>query len=157
MADTNTTTSTAVVLDSQEIQANSVADLHEVIEMLGGKAGILSTLPTGTQAERIAVAAAVSNSVAIADELGKTINVSHVIVQAVDMLNEQTGQLQTVPRVVFYDDKGVGHHAISGPLFRDARTMLGIVGDPSTWEAPVAVKVLQEGSGSRKYFTLKYV
>lgn len=146
-------------ISTEIVAANTVADLNEIITNMGGRAGILSTLPQGTQEERIAVAAAVSNSKSISDELGATIPVTNVVIQAVDMVNEQTGEMQTVPRVVLVDDKGNGHHAISGPLFRDVRTMLGLIGVPNlaAGDKPIKIKVLQEGSGTRKYFTLQYV
>ena len=142
-----------------EIQNNSVPSLNETIASLGGKAGILTTLPNGTQAERLAVAAAVSNSDPIKKNLGKTIQVVNVVVQSVEMENEQTGEIVSVPRVVLVDDKGNTFHAISGPLFRDVRTMLGLVGMPdlSAGDKPIPVKILEDGTGSRTYFKLQYV
>ncbi|QXG07809.1 ssDNA binding protein [Curtobacterium phage Reje] len=131
---------------------------RDILRLTGGKsASIASTMETPDQDSRIRLAAAVANSEAIADELGKTIAVTHVIFQAVTMTNEQTGELQTVPRVVLMDAEGSGHHAISAPLYRDVTNLLGIIGDPNTWDKPVNVKVLKEGKGTGQYFTVKYV
>lgn len=145
--------------DNEIVIAESVNDLSAELANLdgGGKAGIFSTIKLDNFADRIKVLAALSNSTAIADELGATIPVTNVLVQAVDMADEQTGEVRSVPRVVLIDDKGAAHHAISGPLYRDVKNLLAIAGEPQHWGAPVKVKVLQEGTGTRKYFTLKYV
>lgn len=158
MTDTNVIdVTTGEVLTAEVVQQNNTPDLYDMIDRLGGKAGILSTLPNETMDDRIKLAAAVSNSTGLGDELGATINVVGFVIQAVEMEDDRTKQMQTVPRVVLQDDKGKTHHAISAPLFRDVRNMAGIVGDPRTWEKPVPIKVVKEGKGSSAYYTLKYV
>jgi hypothetical protein len=140
------------------VQAEPVTGLVSELASLssGGNAGIMSTVALNSHADRIKVLSALSNSKSIADALGATIAVTDVIVQAVDMVNEQTGEMRTVPRVVFIDDKGNAHHATSGPLYRDVKNLLAIA-PHSEWTEPVKVKVTQEGSGTGKYFTLNYV
>ncbi|QXG07733.1 ssDNA binding protein [Curtobacterium phage Pize] len=117
--------------------------------------GFYSSMKATSIAERIAVAKALSSSEAIVDTiLGKPVNVVDLIIQAADMINEQTKQMQVVPRVVLVTDDGKAYHAISGPLYRDVTNLLGIVGEPSSWGEPVVVSVKREGSGNRRYFTM---
>lgn len=148
-------TSNEIVISSNDTTTN-LSD--ELAALDGGyNAGIYSTISTDNFTDRLKVLAALSNSKSLADELGATIEVANIIFQAVDMADEQTGEVRSVPRVVLIDAKGGAHHAISGPLYRDVKNLLAIARDPSTWERPVKVKVLQEGTGTRRYFTLKYV
>lgn len=121
----------------------------------GSVSGFYSSMKSETFADRIKLSAALSASQPIAETiLGKPLFLSHVIIQAADMTNEQTGEPVTVPRVVLVDEDGHAYHGISGPLYRDATNLLGIAGDPARWAEPVAVQVTREGSGTRKYFTM---
>lgn len=163
MSDLTAVVPTVPGTDIVDVRKNDVPDLYDIIESLGGKAGILTTLPRGTQAERIAVASAVSNSTPIAEELGKTINVVNVVVQATEMdvevNGQKTGEVTTVPRTVLVDDKGDSHHTMSASFFRDVRNMLGLVGIPdlTAGDKPIAIKVMEEGKKPSAYYTLKYV
>lgn len=98
---------------------------------------------------------ATTNSLPVRDILGKTIQLKNVVVQGIEMENEDTGEVQQVPRVILLDDKGNAYHAISKPVFNAVKNFIGILGQPATWEKPVPVKVVQEGSGNRKYFVLR--
>lgn len=121
----------------------------------GSVSGFYSSMKSETFADRIAVSKALSASQPIADTiLARPINLSNVIIQAADMVNEQTGEPQVVPRVVLVTEEGEAYHGISGPLYRDTTNLLGIAGDPARWPEPVVVQVTREGSGNRKYFTL---
>lgn len=153
---TNAAPSTEIVT-AETVTQNAVMGLRDEINSLGGRAGVLSSMKGTDQASRVAVAAAVSNSVGLSDELGKTIPVVHYIVQAVEMTDETTGEVREVPRVVFLDAEGKSHHAISGPLYRDLKTMAAIIGDPNEWTEPVNIKITEDGPKGRRYFKLQYV
>lgn len=121
----------------------------------GSVSGFYSSMKSETFADRIKVSTALSSSAPIADTiLARPINLTHVIIQAADMTNEQTGEAQVVPRVVLITEDGKAYHGISGPLYRDVTNLLGIAGDPARWPEPVTVQVTREGGGTRKYFTL---
>lgn len=136
---------------------NAVEDLYQQIDRLGGRAGILSTIPMESLEERMNVLKAVSNSDNLSEILGQPLKVKDIVIQAVQMTNEQTGEVQDVPRVILVDKEGAAHHAISAPLFRDVRTLLGIAGDPDGWgDEGIELRVVQEGQKSRQYYTIKY-
>lgn len=122
--------------------------------MRDGKSRIISTFVGDDFETKVATFAAVSGAVKIADNLGATINLANIVVQPVEQVNESTGQVQEVPRVILIDDKGNAFAAISGVLFKRVEDLLGLVGHPSTWGKPLPVKVVKEGSGSRQFFDL---
>lgn len=147
----NETTGEIVQVVSSE---NSLAGAIEQLQ--NGRSELLSTIKGDDFATRMQVLKAVSGSSALADNLGKTIAVAHVIVQPVRMENQDTGKMEDVPRVILIDDKGAAFHGISGPLFRDVKTLLAIAGDPNKWPTPIPLVVNREGQGARKYFTVSY-
>lgn len=125
--------------------------------LASGKATVFSTITGNDHATKLEVFNAVTNSLPIADNLGKTINLVNIVVQSVEMTDENSGEVQDVPRTILVDADGTAYHAISGGLFRSVETMLGVVGHPSGWPAPLPVAVTREGSGTNKYFTMRPV
>jgi hypothetical protein len=125
-------------------------------ENTGGRVSVVhesSTLAPVTHAEKIAFAKAVMSAESAKDNvLGQVIEVKEIIIQSTDMVNEQTGELEAVPRTVLVTPKGDAYYAFGGPVYRDARTILAIFG--GTLPEPIKVKVTQGGTGNRKYLTL---
>lgn len=127
----------------------------EIAGLSRGELAVFSTI-TGTDfASKVAVMNALSNSEPISENLKATIELANVVVEPVDMANEGTGEIKAQPRVILIDKDGNAFHAISGPAFRDVKRLLAIMGHPSTWPAPLPIHVAQEGTGTRKYFTVK--
>lgn len=134
--------------------ARLIGDLSRLAE---GRAieGFYNSLPAGTFAERIAVSKALGSAKSIADNiLARPVNLQHVIIQLAEMQNEQTKQMQTVPRVVLITEDGDAFYGFGGPLYRDVTNLLGMAGRPDSWDEPIVVQVNREGQGTRKYFTL---
>lgn len=125
-------------------------------ENTGGRVSVVkesSTLAPVTHAEKIAFAKAVMSAQSAKDNvLNQVVEVKEIIIQSTDMVNEQTGELEAVPRTVLVTPKGEAYYAFGGPVYRDARTILAIFGGKLT--EPVKVKVAQGGTGNRKYLTL---
>jgi hypothetical protein len=125
-----------------------------IAQLKSGNTSFYSSIKGDGYETRNTVLKAVMSSKPIADNLGKVIKLQNVIVQQVEMVDEKTGVLKGQPRVILIDDKGEAFHAISGVLFRDIQTTLGILGEPDTWPVPLPLKVVQEGTGTRKFFTV---
>lgn len=145
----NTGTDLAVVQDNDV--ADAIAQLQE------GRTALYSSIKGDDQGTRRTVLKAVMSSKAIADNLDKPFKLNHVIVQPTEMLNESTGVYETQPRVILLDEKGTAYHAISKVIFRDIENILAILGEPTSWDGPLDVKVVREGSGNRKFFRLELV
>lgn len=150
------TENTNNVAPSTEVVAVSPNNLgSEIAALSRGELAVFSTI-TGTDfASKVTLMNALSNSEPVSENLKATIELVNVVVEPVDMANEQTGEVKAQPRIVLLDKNGVAYHAISGPAFRDVKRLLAIMGHPSTWPAPLPIHVVQEGTGTRKYFTIK--
>jgi hypothetical protein len=143
----NTNTELAIV-DNTPGLANELANMSK------GGVSVFSTI-TGTDFKsKVAVVNAIQNASPVADNLGKTIALANVVVQPVEMTNERTGELQTVPRVTLIDGAGKAYHCISDVVYKDLKTIFGVIGHPSTWPAPLDVVVNKEKGKVGSYFTL---
>jgi len=143
-----TETSTEIVV-SGTVLANEIANMNK------GQLGLFSTITGDSFESKAALLTALSNSEAIADNLKATIQLANVVVESVDMVDEQTGEIKAQPRIVLIDADGKAFHAISGPAYRDVKRLLAVMGHPQTWQSPLPIHVVQEGQGTRKYFTVK--
>lgn len=127
----------------------------EIANMSSGNLNVFSTI-TGTDFKsRVAVVNALTNAVQAADNLDKTIQLKDVVVQSVILPNQQTGELEEVPRITLIDADGSAYATTSGPVFKDLKNIFAILGMPSNWPAPLPVKVSKEkAKGAGHYFTL---
>lgn len=128
---------------------------QEIANLEHGAMEMFSSIKADTFEGKLANLAAVSGSAPISENLNKIIKLRNLVIQKVEMPDEETGEIKAQPRVILVDEAGKAYHGISNPLYRDVKNILMLVGHPDTWESAVPVKIMQEGSGTRKYFTLK--
>lgn len=132
---------------------NTVAS--QIAAMRQGNIGIYTGVTPASFDDRRALMAAVSGSEPVAENLGKVMNATNVIIQTLEMADETTGELGQVPRITFVTDDGKSYSAISSVLLRDVTLLFAVMGEPSAWPTPVPLVVTKEGTGNRKYFKLE--
>lgn len=146
----DTTTSTEIEVSSNDELANSLAALRR-----GESAGIVTWLTMKTEDDALAAFDAVTNSVPLADNRDKRLNIVNAIIQSVELVNESTGGIEAQPRVTLIDDKGVAYHVTSNIAYRSLRTLFAFVGTPERWTKPMPLMAVQGGTGSRKFIEIK--
>jgi hypothetical protein len=147
----NTTSGTEVVKAGDD---SAVQDAIDAIR--SGQALAYSSITGTDYAAKLSILTAVTDSEPFADNLGKTIQLKDIIIQVIPMTDEQTGEVVDQPRILLLDDEGTAYHAISSALLRSLNNIIGIMGEPSTWEAPVPATLVKAGQGTRQYYTLKF-
>lgn len=93
----------------------------------------------------------------IGDCINMTINVKHVFCEVVTCVNRETGEINMCPRIVLIDTNGVGYQAVSLGVFSALKKIFAVKGDPSSWNKPVKLKVVQITKGDRKLLTFNMV
>lgn len=78
----------------------------------------------------------------VSDYINKDINVSDVLVEIREIVNEETGAIDTVPRVVLIDDQGAAYQAISIGMFNAVQNAFHVFGQP-TWEPALTFTIKQ--------------
>lgn len=89
--------------------------------------------------------------------INETIDVTNIFIQPVPMANQETGELNVVPRIVLFDVEGKTYVTVSRGIYNALKNMCAIVGTPETWKAPVTIKVGQRQIKERRMLTFDVV
>jgi hypothetical protein len=127
----------------------------EIANLTNGQNSVFSTISGDGFAPKAALLNALSNSIPVSENINKHIELANIVVESIDLANETTGEIETQPRVILVDNDGTAYHAISGPVFRDVQRLLAVMGHPASWPAPLPVKIIKGGQGTRQYFSIK--
>ena len=94
--------------------------------------------------------------VKIADHIGKEITMKDVIIEAVDIVDEKTGEVRTTPRITLIDVSGHTYTATSYGIYNSLKRIFALYGEP-TWDEGIPVRVRQITKGANRVFTLDIV
>lgn len=140
----NGETSTAVM--TMDDNKNFIADLTS-------RQTTFCSLKANTPAEKAMLFKAMNNpEKRVGDCINMTINAKDLFCEVVNCVNQQTGEVQSCPRIVIIDDKGVGYQAVSLGVFSAIKKIIQVFGMPS-WETPLPLVVKQITKGERKLLT----
>ena len=89
----------------------------------------------------------------LGDHINETIDVTNIFIQPVPMANQETGEVNVVPRIVLFDVEGKTYVTVSRGIYNALKNMCAIVGTPETWKAPVTIKVGQRQIKERRMLT----
>lgn len=93
----------------------------------------------------------------LGDHINETIDVTNIFIQPVPMVNNDTGEMNVVPRIVLFDAEGKTYVTVSRGIYNALKNMCTIVGTPETWKAPITIKVGQRQIKERRMFTFDVV
>lgn len=109
-------------------------------------------------ATKAKVYSAVSESKALADNLGVTINLKDILSQNAEKEDKDTGAISEFMRITLIDVDGTSYAAGSKGLTNSVNTMLNVFGHPSTWPTEgIPVKAVEEKATRGKFFKLVLV
>lgn len=121
-----------------------------------GSNNLRHTFRTETFEDKVKILDAMTNSVPLAENIGKVIQVANLIVKKVVLPNERTGELEESARITLVDADGKSYHATSSALYNALDDILSVVGGPSTWNAPLPIKIERvKANGPGHFFTAK--
>ena len=138
---------------SNEVVPATTNRAVEQMQTLSSGVGIMSTVKGDTVESRKVTLNAVTNADPVSDHLDETIDLVHVVTQAVTIADDKTGEERDVVRVILLSADGSAYAAVSDGLLGSLRDVFGIMGHPSTWAEPLPVKVVEKRgrSGYRFY------
>jgi len=115
-------------------------------------------IDTSTREGKIKLYSALQNAEKLDEHLNETMLMSNAVAQAVQVTDDQTGEVSTTVRVVIVTADGKAYAATSPTLAAGLNTMFGIFGTPNTWDAPLAIKVVERRSRRGfKFFSIEPV
>lgn len=79
------------------------------------------------------------------EHLNEPLHVTNVLAQAIEVTNQETGEINTSTRVVVHAEEG-DFAAASPTLAHAFGNLFAIFGTPDTWSSPLALKVVEKKS-----------
>lgn len=117
-------------------------------------AGFYCSMQADTQADRLAIYDAVSNSESLDNMVGKVIAITDVVVQPVEMTDNATGEVRDMNRIVLICEDGKAYGCTSSGVETSIKNLFGIVGMPPWSPAIKMVPTKQQGRNGYKFTTL---
>ena len=115
-------------------------------------------IDTSTREGKFKLYSALQNAEKLDEHLNEPLNMTNAVAQAVQVTDDQTGEVSNTVRVIIVTDDGKAYAATSPTLAAGLNTMFGIFGTPNTWDAPLAIKVVERRSRRGfKFFSIEPV
>lgn len=147
------TEATAVEVLDSNYEGSSVS--QEIQNLASGKVALYSTLTGNDHKTKVATVEAMTNSVPVKENLNKTIQLVNVIVQAIPMADQTTGEIRDQARIILLSADGTAYHAISGGLWKSVQNILGVIGHPSEWPEPLPIHIASVKGRQGDFYTAK--
>ena len=110
---------------------------------------------TDTMAGKMALYNAMQTSDKVDEHLNELLHVTNVLAQAIEVANQETGEINSSTRVVIHAEEG-DFAAASPALAHAFGNLFAIFGTPDTWDHPLALKVVEKKSRRGfKFFDLE--
>lgn len=119
---------------------------------------IMSTVKDDTLDGRKQTLAALTNAEPIAEHLNETINLVHVVMQAVELTDEKTGEVTDNVRTILLAEDGKAFAGVSNGLVGSLRDIFGIMGEPASWPEALPVQVVEKrGNKGFRFYKIELV
>lgn len=126
-------------------------------DLSAGRAGYCSMVAEDNKS-RVTLYNACNQPEKLAAHLGEQIQVLHVFIEIIPVVNKITGSIDKAPRVVLIDKTGKGYQAVSVGIYNAVKQMIAMFGDPGTWSGPHTVKIVNVPlEGGFHTFTLQLI
>ena len=134
---------------------NALAMVSATAENVGQT--VCSIVPTGNRKEDARIFSALNNpEYRIANFINKTIKVTDVLVEIRELLNEESGEIETAPRVVLIDADGKAYQAVSKGIFNAVKNAYQVFG-PAPWNPALEIEIKQVAVGKGSMLTFDVV
>ena len=88
----------------------------------------------------------------VGDCINKKLLIKDVLAEVIELENEETGEMQQVPRVVLIDENGESYQAVSTGIFNAVKKAIAVFGAP-TWDEPLPIVIKQVSLGKNQMLT----
>ena len=124
-------TETANALDIIET-ATTDGLSQDIEQMKQGTSNVVSTFKGGDRSTKIEILKAMTSAGSLEEliEEGKELNLANWVIKPVTLVNEETGEVREVPRIILVDDKGASYVATSVGIFSALKDISAIMGMP---------------------------
>ena len=112
---------------------------------------------TTTMDGKMALYNAMQTADRVEEHLNEPLHVTNVLAQAIEVANQETGEINSSTRVVIHAEEG-DFAAASPTLAHAFGNLFAIFGTPDMWDTPLVIKVVEKKSRrGHKFFDLELV
>lgn len=113
-------------------------------------------IDTSTREGKIKLYAALQNAEKLDEHLNEPLDMVNAVAQAVQVTDDQTGEISSTVRVIILTSDNKAYSATSPTLAAGLNTMFSIFGTPNTWDTPLTIKVVERRSRRGfKFFSIE--
>lgn len=124
--------------DNLELSTDFFGKINLARDIAGGGKGYC-TMTAEDRKAKATLYNACANPEKISAHLNHEIRMIHFYVEIIQCVNENTGGVVNVPRVVLIDETGKGYQAVSVGVYNAVKRIVSMFGNPNTWDEPVTV------------------
>ena len=156
-----TETSTLAVMTPEIETRDEIGTLLTVADFANpANSNIFTTIEGTDRKSKVKVYNAISApDKKIAECIGEVIEIKDFVVHEVQVLDENTGELNNLLRTVIISSDGTSYEAVSIGIANSLQRLIAFLGKPSEWDEPVKVKIKQKKTrnGDNKVTLLEIV
>lgn len=93
----------------------------------------------------------------LGDLINTEIRLAHIYMQKTEMMDEDTGIVETAVKTILITEEGEGIITHSKAIVSDLQAICAIFGTPDEWDEPVTVRVKMVSSGKGNAYKLEMV
>lgn len=115
-------------------------------------------IDTSTREGKIKLYSALQNAEKLDEHLNEPLAMVNAVAQAVQVTDDQTGEVSNTVRVIIVTADNKAYAATSPTLAAGLNTMFGIFGTPNVWTEPLTIRVIERRSRRGfKFFSIEPV
>lgn len=138
-----------------EMAENALATVAVNKENVGRM--VCSIKPTGDRKKDAQIFSALNNpEYRLANFINKRLKIANVLVEIRELMNDETGEIETAPRVVLISDEGKAYQAVSKGVFNAVMNACTVFGN-APWEPALEIEVKQVAVGRGSMLTFDVV
>jgi hypothetical protein len=122
-----------------------------------GTLALYSSIKTDDKVGQLALLSAISDAEPLNEHVGETIQLKDFVLQATTVVDEQTKEERDAVRIILIDADGTALACVSDGMVKALQNMVAIMGQPGTWDEPLAIKVVEKRSRRGfRFMTISY-
>lgn len=129
---------------------------YDVSELVGGDSlkAVCSVKAEDAASKAIVFNAATNPDYKLKSCINKKIRLKDLYAETIELMNDETGEIVNVPRIVLIDEDGASYECVSVGMFSAIRKLVAVYGEP-TWYPPLEVTVKEKPVGKGSMLTLQ--
>jgi light-regulated signal transduction histidine kinase (bacteriophytochrome) len=130
-------------------------DAAQIISGFAEAPAVYSSFTADDRNGKLRILQAITNSTKLNSMIDQTLSLRHFVCQPAEITDPDTGEVKHVVRTILLTHDGKSYDTTSEAVVRSLQTIVGVMGVPSTWDAPIDVAVQElRSSNGRRFLTL---